>query len=306
MWKCSDCGSGYLDPRPSQDTIHIAYESYYTHEEFAKPGATDNAKPVSGISAILRTLANGYRNRRYGTSFEDSHWLGYWILKYFPPSRELVDVQFRHLPKAGSTGTARLLDVGCGDGSFLQLARAAGWTVFGCDPDPAAVENALARDIEVRVGGADAWLDEEGSFDAISLSHVLEHVPDPAATLGALNRLLKPRGFLYIDTPHIDALGHQLYGKFWHGLDVPRHLSILSLKAMHELLRNNGMGEIEYRRRTREFKVLGRKSAHLKAGLSPYLEKTENPLDLPTKADRLRAWLASDRSESITVICRKT
>ena len=70
MWKCSTCGSGYLDPRPSQDTIHIAYKTYYTHNKFAEQNEIGKFRPVSGLKKIRRTLANGYRNRKFGTQYE--------------------------------------------------------------------------------------------------------------------------------------------------------------------------------------------------------------------------------------------
>ena len=72
----------------------------------------------------------------------------------------------------------------------------------------------------------------EAGFDAITMSHVIEHVPDPAATFEKCRRLLKPGGKLVVSTPNSLSLGHQQFQACWRGLEPPRHLHILSPRLL--------------------------------------------------------------------------
>src|SRR6202041_517153 len=72
----------------------------------------------------------------------------------------------------------------------------------------------------------------DNSFDAVTMNHVIEHVPDPIALLAEVNRILKPGGRLVSITPNVQSWGHSLFGECWRGLESPRHLQILSLPAL--------------------------------------------------------------------------
>jgi 2-polyprenyl-3-methyl-5-hydroxy-6-metoxy-1,4-benzoquinol methylase len=104
------------------------------------------------------------------------------------------------------------LDVGFGSGAFLENAAAARRAVAGIDIDDKVVANAKALGFTVRRGAIEAFADEPGSFDAITMSHVIEHVHDPIAVLHGVFRLLKPAGMLYLETPNIESLGHDTFG----------------------------------------------------------------------------------------------
>ncbi|MDX2186792.1 MAG: class I SAM-dependent methyltransferase [Opitutaceae bacterium] len=97
---------------------------------------------------------------------------------------------------------ARLLEVGCGHGGFLGLAVEAGYEVAGTEMSPWVVEQARNWfEVDVRAGPVDHQDFPLGSFDAIALHDVIEHLPDPVATLSHCKRLLKPEGVLFLQTP---------------------------------------------------------------------------------------------------------
>lgn len=99
-----------------------------------------------------------------------------------------------------------LLDVGCGDGSFLELAKRDGWAVHGTEYSPHASQFAGKRlGIQVFCGDLMTAGYREAAFDVVTLWHVLEHVTDPTGHLREIHRILKPSGLLVLAVPNVDA-----------------------------------------------------------------------------------------------------
>jgi len=116
-----------------------------------------------------------------------------------------------------------LLDVGSGDGDFLRRAGAAGFRVVGQEINPDAVASAQAMGVDVRLGELADLGFRPGSFDAVRLWHVLEHVPEPLTMLQLAHRLLRPGGVLIIGVPDFDSPARRLFGSRWSGLQLPFH-----------------------------------------------------------------------------------
>ncbi|MCU0296548.1 MAG: methyltransferase domain-containing protein, partial [Candidatus Nanopelagicales bacterium] len=206
LYRCSGCGSGYLDPRPTRETIHLAYRNYFTH-------AISAQRRLSPRQPFSKVFANGYRNWRFGTNDQPSSRLGVLVKALQPRRRAEIDAEMRNLLNPGPGAT--LLDIGCGNGQLLARARAIGWKAVGVDPDPQAAEVARSRGLDVRVGGVEVLGSEQGQFDRITMSHVIEHVHDPLTLLRACHRLLREGGQVWIETPNLDSLGHSIYGENW-------------------------------------------------------------------------------------------
>lgn len=228
MYTCERCGCAYLDPRPSAETLSLAYATYYTH------GIA--TAPVDGpIKAALR---------RWVKRFGDAYVHGVLLERRLPardrafaaivraiaPLREVIDAKYRHLRI--DTQGRRVLDVGCGDATFLRRARELGWRGEGVDFDPGAVAAARAHGFDVRLGSVEAYARERASFDVITCNHVIEHVYDPRDLLNALYRLLKPGGRLWLETPNVESEGRRLFGRCWRGLETPRHLVLFNRDAL--------------------------------------------------------------------------
>lgn len=108
------------------------------------------------------------------------------------------------LSEPGAPG--RLLDVGCGDGAFLELAQSRGWRGLGFDYETRMIELARRRGVEVVATDFATFCRGRaaGEFDAVTLFDVLEHTPEPGRLLDLLRPLLKKGGLLALTMPNAD------------------------------------------------------------------------------------------------------
>ncbi|MCC7418354.1 MAG: class I SAM-dependent methyltransferase [Acidobacteria bacterium] len=155
------------------------------------------------------------------------------------------------------TGSGRVLDVGCGRGEMLDAFRRRGWQTVGIEPGREYADQARARGLEVR----ETVLTDEiaaslGSFDAVLLVHVLEHLPDPLATVQTARRLLRPGGILYCEVPNdfnrlqTAAAATQHLRPWW--IAIPDHLNYFSIESLSRFIAAQGF---ELARVTTDFPV---------------------------------------------------
>ncbi len=136
---------------------------------------------------------------------------------------------------------ARLLDVGAGRGRFVVAALGAGYAARGLEPSTRGVvaareEYGVALE-QADVEGASVG---EGSVDALSLWHVLEHLEDPRAALVTLRGWLAPGGVLLVGVPNLDSWQARLAGERWYHLDLPRHRTHFTPLGLTTLLEETG------------------------------------------------------------------
>lgn len=300
LHRCTRCASAYLDPCPSPASIHKAYGTYYTHAAGPKP---DDTAQIGRFRRVRRVLANGYLNHKYGTDRQPASAIGRWVAKLVPKQRQNLDVSFRYLPKAKPG--QRLLDIGCGNGDFLSIAREAGWQVEGVEPDRKAASIARARGFDIKTGTDELTSVESSCLDAVTMSHVIEHVHQPRQLLKSVYRLLKPGGSVYVDTPNILSHGAKLFGAQWRGIEAPRHLVVFSPAALANLLTEVGFRDITYKRRTCVQLGMFQSSARIASGHSPYNEAAD-ALDWLQTAKLRFAFTATSQLEFITLVAWKT
>jgi ubiquinone/menaquinone biosynthesis C-methylase UbiE len=126
--------------------------------------------------------------------------------------------------KAAGIKKRNLLDIGCGTGHFVDVMKQAKWEVKGIEINDKARQYAISRfGVEVSDPGQIASL-ETGSFDCITMWHVLEHFQDPFMYISEVSRLMKAEGTCIIALPNCSSYDAEHYGKFWAAFDVPRHL----------------------------------------------------------------------------------
>lgn len=258
--RCARCGSAYLDPRPTRETIGNAYHDYYTHASTT----SSDSQPMGRIADWRRGLRNGYMNRRFGLSLEGASPLGP-LLVPLVPGLARRQRRWARLPRPHDR--ASLLDVGAGSGAAVAHFRRLGWDATGVDLDPVAVAAARASDLPV-VEGDIATFPGAERFDAITISHCIEHLHDPGAALAAAYRLLKPAGVLELITPNVSSLGRRVYARDWLGLDPPRHLLVWTPSAVRLALRRADFERIRFHGPYRPAEWYFRASEALRRGRS--------------------------------------
>lgn len=298
LHRCLNCRSAYLDPRPTRSSIGRAYGFYYTHGG----GGRRNDDELSRLERIKRLLANGYSNWRYGTRRKPASALGLMAAFALPHQRRQIDVAFRFLPKPQRGW--RLLDIGCGNGNFLLNARDAGWEVCGIEPDAVAADLARRQKLDVRIGTFEDQTADESVYNAITLSHVIEHVHEPNSLIRFVNRVLKPGGVVYIETPNVDSHGFAHFGRFWRGIEAPRHLVLFNPSSLGRMLSAAGFDRVVKIRRPSVRKSIYSRSASIAASHNANGVETKKAGVLDALASAL-SYVETDRLEFVTIMARK-
>jgi len=231
----SGCGLLWLDPAPSADDLEAAYRTYYTH----RPARDVSREPLHRVYAWFK---EGYFANRFGYPVSGAAAVKRAVLgpalHLLPIAADNLDMRILFL-RARPGG--RLLDVGCGNGSTLVTMRQMGWQGEGVDADPAAVEATRSHGIEARVGTLESQHYADDSFDAVTMSHLIEHVADPVALVRECRRILRPGGHLAIATPNAGSIGHARFRERWRGLEPPRHLVVFTAGALRRVVESAGL-----------------------------------------------------------------
>jgi 2-polyprenyl-3-methyl-5-hydroxy-6-metoxy-1,4-benzoquinol methylase len=164
---------------------------------------------------------------------------------------ELLEVQkfyaapICYLLRARAPGH-RLIDLGFGKGYLLQLAKSYGFEVYGTDTSPSQVERLRPQfgDRLHQVTMEDTALPWTG-FDAVVISHVLDHLEKPDEFIGNVFRAMNPDGVLYVAVPDLESVQFQLFGKKWEAISPLAHFQYFQESTLTRLLKDSLFIDIE-------------------------------------------------------------
>ncbi|MBX3265916.1 MAG: class I SAM-dependent methyltransferase [Acidobacteria bacterium] len=143
--------------------------------------------------------------------------------------------------------TNRILDIGFGAGTLLETALELGWEVWGLEVSKPAVDQALAKGLNVFHGSIQESDYQMHFFDVVTASEILEHLPEPEADLKEIVRILRPGGLFWGTTPSARSISFRLLGLDWSVLSPPEHIQLYSRDGAKLMLRNAGFGEIRFK-----------------------------------------------------------
>lgn len=162
------------------------------------------------------------------------------------------------LNSSSSATELRCLDIGCGDGVFLAQMKKLGFDIYGTEiPGPAAVRAKAVQGVKLHLGSLDEAEYEEGFFDAVTMWHVIEHLPQVAELPQKISRILKPGGKLYISCPNIESWQARAFSKRWLHLDPPRHLWLTPPERLISMFELNSFELVSARHFSAEQNVYG-------------------------------------------------
>jgi 2-polyprenyl-3-methyl-5-hydroxy-6-metoxy-1,4-benzoquinol methylase len=214
--RCKNCGTGFMNPRPSFE--------YLISEIYSTSGHGLEA-PIA-LNAVLEA------EREYPNATRDA--------------KTLIGVALNYLPPA--YGSRKALDIGSGYGFFSKEALKAGFAVTAINPG--RWENIIFRQLTglepVERAFEEVELNE--SFDLILLNHVLEHMYDPQTVLSKVRRLLAKEGVVAIAVPNFNWILVRLLRLRENGvLWVPEHLNYFTETGLRALLTSTGFKILKVR-----------------------------------------------------------
>jgi len=139
-----------------------------------------------------------------------------------------------------------ILDIGCSSGSFLRTLKGPDWKLYGIEMSARVAEQArVSTGAEVFVGDVLQANFAPNQFGAVTGFHVFEHMHDPREVMARVFSWLKPGGILTVTLPNFDSLEARIFGRYWFGLDVPRHLWQFTPKSLAAMAKSAGLEPAE-------------------------------------------------------------
>jgi len=146
------------------------------------------------------------------------------------------------------TPPAKILDIGCGNGAFLDNLISRGFGGYGVElPGKASQRAAQVPNLKLKVGQLTATDFADNYFDCVCMWHVFEHLAEPKKTLQIVRQILKPGGYLMMSLPNIDSLQSRLFRGKWLHLDPPKHLFFLGAWDLISAMKQFGFKSIKLR-----------------------------------------------------------
>lgn len=162
----------------------------------------------------------------------EAHYAGYYGSRHSITAKLCAKRRIDLVTKMAGEGRGRtLLDIGCGDGMFLQAARKRGWKAIGTELNAEPAKQ-LGFDIFQNLKECAA----QAPFSCVTLWHSLEHMPDPRSIIATIRELIVEDGVVIIAVPDFEGFQSKTFRESWLHLDVPRHLYHFTATSLDRML----------------------------------------------------------------------
>lgn len=141
--------------------------------------------------------------------------------------------------------TNRLLDIGCGAGALLLAAKKAKWDAEGVELSLPTVQHLRNQGLKVFPGELVKAAFPTAHFDVVTAAELIEHVPDPAALVAEVARILRPGGIFWATTPHSNGASARVLKLNWSIISPPEHLHLFSTRGLARLLSEHGFRKVQ-------------------------------------------------------------
>lgn len=164
----------------------------------------------------------------------EEHYKGYGRNDYLSPItikryNELLNT-FEEFRK-----TNKILDVGCGIGYFLEVAKERGWDVYGTEYTDEAIQICSSKGINMQKGILSSRNYQNEEFDIITSFEVIEHINNPIDELTNFYKVLRKGGLVYLTTPNFNSLLRYRLKSEYNVICYPEHLSYYTPKTLKKL-----------------------------------------------------------------------
>lgn len=241
---CKACGHRYMNPAPTAQSIADCYpDDYRPHQNLPTMHDPAAEQVVTDTKADTRP----------------------WYLKHLPLKKIpglrrffywLLDDKSQLFPKKTETN-CRAFELGCAAGAYLQRLQVEGWDVQGLELGVDAANTAVQAGMKVDQGTLSDHRYPSDTYDWVALWMVLEHVPDPRATLSELFRMQAPGGTLVFSVPNAGCWEPFVFRRHWDAWDLPRHLHHFCPSTIRRLLEECGFVDVKIHHQRTLLNVLG-------------------------------------------------